>query len=83
MFSRILAVITVTFIVFQIIFSFYYSSEIINQNDLLQQNQKQLNLLNLQNSELEDKVASFSAISNLTQKINPSFYFPITHHVQF
>ena len=53
-------------IVSQVIFSFYYSSEIINQNNLISKNQISLQSLKIENQELE-KLFNSSTSLNQTQ----------------
>lgn len=52
-------------IIFQIIFSFYYSSEIINQNNFINQNQTTLQTLKFKNQNLEKKLAILSSLSTI------------------
>jgi hypothetical protein len=56
-------------IVSQILFSFYYSSEIINQNNLINQNQIILEDLKIKNQKLKNETASLTSINSLYQII--------------
>jgi len=69
-------------IIIQVIFSFFYSSEIINQNNLINQNQTNLQFIKIKNQELEKELATLSSLyrieatasqknyKNLKEKIN-------------
>ena len=52
-------------IIIQVIFSFFYSSEIINQNNLINQNQTILESLKIKNQELEKELATLSSLSRI------------------
>lgn len=52
-------------IIIQVIFSFYYSSEIINQNNLINQNQINFQSIKIKNQELEEKLATLSSLSRI------------------
>jgi len=52
-------------IIIQVTFSFYYSSEIINQNNLINQNQITLQSFKIKNQELEEKLATLSSLSKI------------------
>ncbi|MDD3003202.1 MAG: hypothetical protein PHS06_05040 [Candidatus Shapirobacteria bacterium] len=52
-------------IIIQVIFSFYYSSEIINQNNLINQNQINLQSIKIKNQELEEELATLSSLSRI------------------
>lgn len=52
-------------IIFQVIFSFFYSSEIINQNNLINQNQINLRSVKIKNQELEKELAALSSLSRI------------------
>ncbi|MEI8067848.1 MAG: hypothetical protein WCG91_02800 [Candidatus Shapirobacteria bacterium] len=62
--NKIFIIILAVTIVLQISFSFYYSSEIINQNNLLNKNLSQLDILEKQQQVLEKKLAELTSISN-------------------
>lgn len=49
----------------QIIFSFFYSSEIINQNSQLYQNQIEYQKLKIENQSLEKKFTDLTSINRL------------------
>ncbi|MFA6185144.1 MAG: hypothetical protein WCT51_02340 [Candidatus Shapirobacteria bacterium] len=52
-------------IIIQVVFSFYYSSEIINQNNLINQNQVTLQSFKIENQELEEKLAILSSLTKI------------------
>jgi hypothetical protein len=52
-------------IIIQVVFSFYYSSEIINQNNLINQNQIALQSFKIKNQELEEKLATLSSLTKI------------------
>lgn len=56
-------------IISQILFSFYYSSEIINQNNLINQNQTILENLKIENQKLKNESSSLMSINNIYQII--------------
>ena len=58
----------------QIIFSFYYSSEIINQNNLINKNQTIFQSLKTENQELAKKFTSLTSINQLQSIINQKNY---------
>lgn len=61
-------------IIVQVLFSFYYSSEIISQNNLINKNQLILEALEIENQELEEKVASASSLRQLQNSISQKNY---------
>jgi len=61
-------------IIFQIVFSFYYSSEIINQNNLINQNQTTFKTLKLKNQDLEKKLAILSSLTTVEAIVNQKNY---------
>jgi hypothetical protein len=61
-------------IIFQIVFSFYYSSEIINQNNLINQNQATFKTLKLKNQDLEKKLAILSSLTTIEATTNQKNY---------
>lgn len=61
-------------IIVQVIFSFYYSSEIINQNNLVNQNQITLKSLKIENQELEKKLATLSSLQIIEATANQKKY---------
>jgi hypothetical protein len=61
-------------IITQVIFSFYYSSEIINQNNLINQNQNALQILKIKNQELEKKLATLSSLTIIESTVNSKNY---------
>lgn len=54
-------------ILLQIVFSFFYSSNIVNQNNQLYTNQNQFNLLKLEVAEIEKKLTNLSSIKHLIE----------------
>lgn len=68
--------ILITIIAIQIIFSFFYSSEILNQNDQLYQNQLEYQNLKIENQSLEKKFTDLSSINQLvTEQQKQSFIY--------
>ena len=61
-------------IIIQVVFSFYYSSEIINQNNLINQNQITLQSSKIKNQELEVKLASLSSLSKIEASASSQNY---------
>ena len=57
--------ILITTISIQIIFSFFYSSEILNQNSQLYQNQLDYQKLKIENQSLEKKFTDLTSINQL------------------
>ncbi|MDD4937832.1 MAG: hypothetical protein PHX34_02325 [Candidatus Shapirobacteria bacterium] len=57
-----------TSILIQVLFSFFYSSEIINQNNQLYQNQQEYQELKIENQNLEKIFSNLSSIHHLTQE---------------
>lgn len=62
--------ILVSAIIIQIIFSFFYSSEIITQNNNLYENQQQYQSLKLEKQTLEKKLSDYISIYKLNQENN-------------
>lgn len=62
--------ILVSAIIIQIIFSFFYSSEIITQNNNLYENQQQHQSLKLEKQTLEKKLSDYISIYKLNQENN-------------
>lgn len=60
--------ILIVIIFIQTIFSFYYSSEIINQNNQLYQNQIEYQNLKIENQTLEKKFTDLTSINYLLLK---------------
>lgn len=52
-------------IISQIVFSFYYSSEIINQNNIINQNQTNLQSLRIINQELKKQFTSLTSLNQI------------------
>lgn len=60
-------------IISQVGFSFYYSSEIINQNNIINQNQANLQILKIKNQELEKKLAVLSSLTTVKNSSNQKY----------
>jgi len=65
---KIFSYILFTVIFIQILFSFFYSSEIINQNSNLYQNQQEYQKLKLEKQDLEKTFSDLSSIYRLTKE---------------
>jgi len=52
---------------FQIVFSFFYSSSIIVQNNQLDKNTTELNQLKIENETVEKEIADLSSIKKINQ----------------
>jgi len=61
-------------IIIQVLFSFYYSSEIINQNNLINQNQITLQSLKIENQELAKNFTSLTSINQIQTLVNQKNY---------
>lgn len=61
-------------IIVQVLFSFYYSSEIINQNNLINKNQIILQSLKIKNQELEKVFTSLTSLNQIQTLINQKNY---------
>lgn len=59
-------------VLFQIIFSFFYSSEIINQNNTLYQNQQEYQKLKIEKQNIEKNFSDLSSIYHLNQEASGS-----------
>jgi len=57
--------ILIVIITIQIVFSFFYSSEILNQNGQLYQNQLEYQKLKIENQTLEKKITDLTSINQL------------------
>ena len=67
-------------IISQIFFSFYYSSEIINQNNLINQNQIILQSLKIKNQELEKQFTSLSSLNYIQGLTNQKNYIDLKNN---
>jgi hypothetical protein len=67
-------------IISQIFFSFYYSSEIINQNNLINQNQIILQSLKIKNQELEKQFTSLSSLNYIQSLTNQKNYIDLKNN---
>jgi hypothetical protein len=61
-------------IIGQVFFSFYYSSEIINQNSLINENQIKLQSLKIENQELEKTFTSLTSLNYIQTIISQKNY---------
>lgn len=61
-------------IIVQVLFSFYYSSEIITQNSLINKNQAILETLEIENQDLEEKFASASSLKQIESSVTQKNY---------
>lgn len=61
-------------IIIQVLFSFYYSSEIINQNNLVNKNQTVLEALEINNQNLKEKFASASSLKQIKSSTDQKNY---------
>ena len=68
-------------IISQVFFSFYYSSEIINQNNLINKNQIYLHSLKLENQELEKKLSYLTSINQIQTLINEKKYINLKNNL--
>jgi len=66
-------------LIIQIIFSFFYSSDIITQNTNLANNQTKYNSLKLEVESLEKQLSDINSIKNISTKINPNSQFIQDH----
>jgi len=80
MLNKLFFIIIFTLITIQIFFSFYYSSEIINQNNLINKNQTILNSLKIENKELEKQFTSLSSLNYLQNIINQKDYINLKNN---
>lgn len=78
---KILWIILVTSLIIQISFSFYYSSEIINQNNLLDSTQTQLDILDKQKQGLENQLATLTSLKFLENKISSQNLIPLKNQL--
>lgn len=65
----------------QILFSFYYSSEIINQNNLINQNQSNLQSLKIENQELKKQFTSLTSLNQIQTLINQQNYINLKENL--
>ncbi len=66
MFNRKILYLFLSFLIFQIIFSFYYSSEIVSQNEILNNNLKLFEKFQKENKILEKKLSQITSIKTLS-----------------
>jgi hypothetical protein len=74
MFNKPFFLILFLLITSQILFSFYYSSEIINQNNIINQNQINLQSLKITNQELEKQFTSLTSLNQIHLLIDQKNY---------
>ena len=79
--NKIFVTILVITIVLQISFSFYYSSEIINQNNSFKENTSKLEILEKQQQALEEEIANLTSLSNLENQIKSKNFVPINQNL--
>lgn len=82
MFNKSFFLLLFLLIISQVLFSFYYSSEIINQNNLINQNQNLLQSLKIENQELEKKSASLNSINQLYNLTNQKDYINLKENLK-
>lgn len=66
-------------LIIQIIFSFFYSSDIITQNTNLANNQTKYNSLKLEVESLEKQLSDINSIKNISTKVNNNSQFIQDH----
>lgn len=74
MFNKPFFIILFILIASQILFSFYYSSEIINQNNIINQNQTTLQSLKITNQELEKQLTSLTSLNQIQFLVDQKKY---------
>jgi hypothetical protein len=74
MFNKPFFLILFLLIIGQVLFSFYYSSEIINQNNLINKNQIYFQSLKIKNQELEKTLTSLTSLNYLQNLIDQKNY---------
>ena len=74
MFNKPFFIILFILIASQILFSFYYSSEIINQNNIINQNQTTLQSLKITNQELEKQLTSLTPLNQIQFLVDQKNY---------
>ncbi|MFA4826860.1 MAG: hypothetical protein WC596_01210 [Candidatus Shapirobacteria bacterium] len=77
MFQKILFIGFIVSFCSQILFSLFYSQEIVRQNTLLQKQLEVQNSLTLQEQLLENQLAKFSSIELINQTLQKDNYQPI------
>ncbi|MDP4009619.1 MAG: hypothetical protein Q8P53_01405 [Candidatus Shapirobacteria bacterium] len=75
--KRFLIPTIVLFLFIQILFSFYYSSDIITQNSLLNDYQSKIESLKVKNSDLRKNLSETTSLSYLESHLKIENYFPI------
>jgi cell division protein FtsL len=68
-------------IITQVVFSFYYSSEIINQNSLINQNQITLQSSKIKNQKLEADLASLSSLTRIEATASQKNYIDLKENL--
>lgn len=81
MIYRVLGIILLAAILTQLVFSFYYSGEIISQNNTWSHNLKELDNLKKQNQYLEQKLVETAALNNLRQQVNNLNLTPVNQEL--
>ncbi len=78
---RFFVIVLVLSVIFQLTFSIYYSSEIINQNNNYYQNQIKLEELKEQHQILENRLSQITSINHLQQQVLKLNLVPISQHI--
>lgn len=81
MINKIFGSVTILIVIAQILFSFYYSSEIINQNNYLNSSQTKLDLLKTNNQELENQLTKITSLNYLQPIIQSKNLIPIKQEI--
>ena len=68
-------------IIAQVLFSFYYSSEIINQNNLINKNQIDLQSLKIENQELEKSLSLLTSLDQIQILIGQKNYIDLKENL--
>lgn len=66
----------------QISFSIFYSTKIIDENTLINNLEKNLIDINIQNQQLETKLAQLNSLSNIVSQTIDKSYLPINSSIQ-
>ncbi len=80
--SKIFSSIIIISLIIQIIFSFFYSSNIVTQNNQLDIYQKEADLLQLEVESAWKQIADLTSIKSLTQSTPSANLQPITKSIK-
>jgi len=80
--SKTLIGLTVMSIVVQILFSFYYSSNIVNQNNQLDENKQKYQQLKIEISEAKKQLSQLTSIDHFLQSTPSSTLNPVYKHIE-